>query len=251
MQTNHSLSFRDVSVYLNKNLILDNISFELNEGEILTVVGPSGSGKSTLLNIVGGIISHHTGEIRFRNEPVKHLVRGYIPQNLGLLPWKKVKENIFLADKINKQIEISSDEAFEIITELGINEFLERYPSELSGGQQQRVALARLFVSRPEILLMDEPFSALDTFTAEISRSLFLELWKKRRTTTIFTTHNLLEAVKLGKHILVLSKLPGRVLRIIENPLFEKGADRSDESFFSMSQQLQRIMEKEREAGNI
>lgn len=251
MQTNHSLSFRNVSVYLDKNLILHDISFDLNEGEILTVVGPSGSGKSTLLNIIGGIISHHSGEIRFRNEPIEGLVRGYIPQNLGLLPWKKVKENIFLANKVNKQIEISRDEAFEIITELGINELLERYPSELSGGQQQRVALARLFVCRPEILLMDEPFSALDTFTAEISRSLFLELWKKRRTTTIFTTHNLLEAVKIGKNIMVLSKLPGRILRIIENPLFEKGADRSDESFFKMSRQLQNIMEKEREAGNI
>ena len=246
-----SLSLRNVSVQLNKNQVLQDVSFDLHEGEILTVVGPSGSGKSTLLNILAGIIKNYTGEIFFRNEPATNLVRGYIPQNLGLLPWKKVRENIFLASKINKHIEIAEDEAFEIINELGIQDFLHRYPSELSGGQQQRVALARLFVSRPEILLMDEPFSALDTFTAEISRSLFLEIWKKRKITTIFTTHNLLEAVKLGKHILILSKLPGRVLQIIENPLFEKGADRSDESYFRMAQQLQNLMEEEREKGNL
>ena len=246
-----SLSLRNVSVHLNKQLVLQDISFDLHEGEILTVVGPSGSGKSTLLNILAGIIKHTTGEILFKNEPITKLVRGYIPQNLGLLPWKKVKENIFLANKINKHIEIAKDEAFEIINELGIQDFLNRYPSELSGGQQQRVALARLFVSQPEILLMDEPFSALDTFTAEISRSLFLEIWKKRKITTIFTTHNLLEAVKLGKHILILSKLPGRVLHIINNPLFEKGADRSEESYFRMAQQLLNLMEEEREKGNL
>ena len=247
----NTLSLNNVTVYLNKNLILQDISFELHEGEILTVVGPSGSGKSTLLNIIGGINKHYSGEILFRNKPIKNLVRGYIPQNLGLLPWKKVRENIFLANKINRHIEISEKEAFEIINELGIADFLDRFPSELSGGQQQRVALARLFVSRPEILLMDEPFSALDTFTAETSRELFLDLWKKRKITTIFTTHNLLEAVKLGKHILIMSKLPGRVLNIVENPLFKKGADRSDESYYRLAKHIQDLMEREREKGNI
>ncbi|NLO71355.1 MAG: ABC transporter ATP-binding protein [Porphyromonadaceae bacterium] len=246
-----TLSLHNVSVSLSKNLILQEISFELKEGEILTVVGPSGSGKSTLLNVIGGIIKNYTGDVKFRNEPIHDLVRGYIPQNLGLLPWKKVKDNIFLANKINKNVEITDNESFEIINELGISEFMERYPSELSGGQQQRVALARLFVSHPQILLMDEPFSALDTFTGETSRELFLKLWKKRKITTIFTTHNLLEAVKLGKQILIMSKLPGRVLKIIENPLFEKGVERNDESYFRMAQTLQNLMVEERAKGNI
>ena len=246
-----TLSLHNVSVSLSKNLILQEISFELKEGEILTVVGPSGSGKSTLLNVIGGIIKNYTGDVKFRNEPIHDLVRGYIPQNLGLLPWKKVKDNIFLANKINKNVEITDNESFEIINELGISEFMVRYPSELSGGQQQRVALARLFVSHPQILLMDEPFSALDTFTGETSRELFLKLWKKRKKTTIFTTHNLLEAVKLGKQILIMSKLPGRVLKIIENPLFEKGVERNDESYFRMAQTLQNLMVEERAKGNI
>lgn len=245
------LSIKNLRVHLDKNLVLDDISFDLKEGEILTVIGPSGSGKSTLLNVIGGIIKSYEGNVLFKNQPIDKLVKGYIPQNLGLLPWKKVKDNIFLAGKINKHLNITEDETFEIINELGIGDFLERYPAELSGGQQQRVALARLFVSRPDILLMDEPFSALDTFTAEASRNLFLELWKKRKITTIFTTHNLSEAVKLGKQILIMSKLPGKVLHIIDNPLFEKGAERNSESFFKMAQQLENLMEEERKSGNI
>lgn len=245
------LSLQNVSVEIDKQSILQNISFSLNTGEILTVVGPSGSGKSTLLNTIAGIIKQYKGEILFDNKPIDNLIRGYIPQNLGLLPWKKVKDNIFLPGKINKNIEIERGEAFDIIEELGISEFLHRYPSELSGGQQQRVALARLFVSRPDILLMDEPFSALDTFSAEISRDLFLKLWKRHRITSIFTTHNLSEAVKLGKQILIMSKLPGRVLRIVNNPLFEKGAERNDASYYLMSQNLQNLMEEERKSGNI
>ncbi len=246
-----SLSLQHVSVSLGKQLVLKDISLEMPVGEILTVVGPSGSGKSTLLNVIGGIIKDYEGQIRFRNQPINSLVRGYIPQNLGLLPWKKVKDNIFLASKINRNINIADNEAFDIISELGIQSLLDRYPSELSGGQKQRVALARLFVSRPDILLMDEPFTALDTFTAETSRSLFLELWKKRKITTIFTTHNLQEAVKLGKQIVLLSKLPGTILRVIDNPLFEKGADRSEESFYHLARMLEEVMETERGKGNI
>ncbi len=245
------LSLQNISVEIDKQYILQDISFDLNAGEILTVVGPSGSGKSTLLNTIAGIIKQYQGNILFDNKPIDNLIRGYIPQNLGLLPWKKVKDNIFLPGKINKKIEIERGEAFDIIEELGISDLLHRYPSELSGGQQQRVALARLFVSRPDILLMDEPFSALDTFSAEISRDLFLKLWKRHRITSIFTTHNLSEAVKLGKQILIMSKLPGKVLRIVNNPLFEKGAERNDVSYYRMSQNLQNLMEEERKSGNI
>ena len=164
------LSLRGVNAYINKSLIITDISFELQAGEILAVVGPSGSGKSTLLNIIAGINKQYSGELSYGDIPVDKIIRGYMPQNLGLLPWKRVKENIFLANVINKAIEIEEDEAIDIIKELGITELLERFPSELSGGQRQRVALARLLVSHPDILLMDEPFSALDTFTAETSR---------------------------------------------------------------------------------
>ncbi len=248
---NNLLILRNLSTRIGKELILQDINFSLLEGEIMTILGPSGSGKSTLLNLIGGINKQYSGEINFRGKGIEHFVKGYIPQNLGLLPWKTVEENIFLPQKIDRKIEISEHEAFEIIEELGISDFLKRYPSELSGGQRQRVALARLFVSYPDILLMDEPFSALDTFTAETSRELFLKLWKRRKITAICTTHNLLEAVKLGKKILLISKLPGRVLHVFDNPLFETGAVRSEEKYFQFAQEIEAFMKQEKEKGNL
>ncbi|MFA5656481.1 MAG: ATP-binding cassette domain-containing protein, partial [Dysgonamonadaceae bacterium] len=204
------LSLQNVSVNLGKTSVLHNISFSLEKGKTLTVVGPSGCGKSTLLNVLSGIIKNYKGEIRMNSTLLKEagLTYGYVPQNLGLLPWKKVRENILLPEKINKSNKIDTNEVEDVLTKLELSDLLNRYPSQLSGGQRQRVALARVFISQPDILLMDEPFSALDTLTADSSRELFLDLWRKYRPTTIFTTHNLSEAVKLGEHILLLSKQP-------------------------------------------
>ena len=111
-------------------------------------------------------------------------------------------------------------EVSEIINSLEINDIQNRYPSQLSGGQKQRVALARAFISQPDILLMDEPFSSLDTFTSEASQRLFLRLWEKYKVTTLFITHNIHEAVSIGEHIIVMSKSPGRIIHQVENPLF-------------------------------
>ncbi len=239
------LQVKDISISFGKNLILDQISFDLPKGEILAIMGESGSGKSTLLNLISGVIKASSGEILFQNKAVDSYIKAYVPQNLGLLPWKKVRDNIFLVKKINQSLGISENEADEIIRELGIEKLLDRYPAELSGGQRQRVALARLFVSQPDILLMDEPFSALDTFTAEVSRNLFLDLWKKRKTTSIITTHNLEDAIQLGRHILIISSSPGRVSKIIQNPLFEKGASRNERDFFEFRQKIRNEIAKE------
>ena len=168
-----------------------------------------------------------------------------MPQNLGLMGWKKVRDNIFISRDINKVIGVSDSEATDIIGELGIGDLLDRYPSELSGGQRQRVALARLFVSNPDILMMDEPFSALDTITADMSRELFLRLWQKRRTTTIFTTHNLHEAVLLGQHIMIMGKNPGRVLQVVDNRMFGREADYDEEFYTKTVCRLQVIMKNE------
>ena len=226
------LSLKSVSINLGKTPVLKDISFSLEKGNTLTVVGPSGCGKSTLLNILSGIIKNYTGDIYMGSTLLKEvgLTFGYVPQNLGLLPWKRVKENIMLPQKINKTNIIDEKEAKDVLTKLELTSLLDRYPSQLSGGQRQRVALARVFISQPDILLMDEPFSALDTLTADTSRELFLDLWRKYRPTTIFTTHNLSEAVKLGKNILLLDKQPATVLRYVENPLF--GIQNYDEANF-------------------
>ena len=119
---------------------------------------------------------------------------------------------------------------------------MQRYPSQLSGGQKQRVALARAFASHPDLLLMDEPFSALDTLTAETSRNLFIDLWKKHRPTTILTTHNLAEAVTLGKYILLLCKLPATVYHWIENPLFDSNGQHSEEEFYRFVRELSDLL---------
>lgn len=198
------LSLHNVSVNFGTTLVLKDISFSLEKGKTLTIVGPSGCGKSTLLNVLSGIIKDYEGEIMMGSKELRsaEMTYGYVPQSFGLLAWKKVKDNIMLPATINKNIKIDEDEVNDVLTKLELKDLLNRYPSQLSGGQRQRVALARVFISHPDILLLDEPFSALDTLTADISRDLFLDLWRKYRPTTIFTTHNLSEAVKLGEHIL-------------------------------------------------
>lgn len=217
------LSLNKVSVSLGKTSVLKDISFSLEKGKTLTIVGPSGCGKSTLLNVLSGIIKNYEGDIYMGSTLLRdaHLSYGYVPQNLGLLPWKRVMENIMLPEKINKNTKIDEHEVEDVLLKLELTDLLNRFPSQLSGGQRQRVALARVFISQPDILLMDEPFSALDTLTADTSRELFLDLWRKYRPTTIFTTHNLSEAVKLGEHILLLDRQPATVLRFVKNPIFE------------------------------
>ena len=190
--------------------------------------------------MLGGIIKNYEGEIMMGSKELRsaELTYGYVPQSFGLLAWKKVKDNIMLPATINKNIKIDEDEVNDVLTKLELNELLNRYPSQLSGGQRQRVALARVFISHPDILLLDEPFSALDTLTADISRDLFLDLWRKYRPTTIFTTHNLSEAVKLGEHILLLNKQPATVFRFVDNPIFEKQEQQNEAAFAAFRNQL-------------
>lgn len=234
------LSLHNVSVNLGKTKVLQDISFSIEQGRTLTVVGPSGCGKSTLLNVLGGIIKNYQGEILMGQTPLRDagLTYGYVPQNLGLLAWKRVKDNILLPFKINKDLKIDQGEVDDVLTKLELTHLLDRYPSQLSGGQRQRVALARVFISHPDILLMDEPFSALDSLTADTSRELFLDLWRKYQPTTIFTTHNLSEAVKLGENILLLDKQPATVLRFVNNPLFESQDQQSEAAFAEFKKQL-------------
>ena len=234
------LSLHNVSVNFGTTLVLKDISFSLEKGKTLTIVGPSGCGKYTLLNVLSGIIKDYEGEIMMGSKELRsaEMTYGYVPQSFGLLAWKKVKDNIMLPATINKNIKIDEDEVNDVLTKLELKDLLNRYPSQLSGGQRQRVALARVFISHPDILLLDEPFSALDTLTADISRDLFLDLWRKYRPTTIFTTHNLSEAVKLGEHILLLNKQPAKVFRFVDNPIFEKQEQQNEAAFAAFRNQL-------------
>ena len=240
------LSIRNLSVSYKDVAVLRNFNLELEEGSIYSVVGPSGCGKSTLLKTIGGILKPQTGQILLQEsllDPSKHSI-GYIPQNYGLLDWLTVEKNLSIGKKIRKT---ESSHETHILEQLGIKDLLHRYPRRLSGGQQQRVALARAWMLQPQLLLMDEPFSSLDAFTSDKSQQLFLNLWKEQKTTTLFVTHNLNEAARMGKYIILLSKEPANVIDVIENPLFKSGMKRESIDFFHFEQKLHNQILKIRE----
>lgn len=201
---------------------LKDISFALEQGLICALAGPSGGGKSSLLNILGGVIRSYRGAVFLGGEPLdpkRHQV-ALVPQSYGLLPWKTIKENILLPLQLGKRA-LSPNERNEVISSLGLCELLSRYPHELSGGQCQRAALARAFCMKPDLLLLDEAFSALDITTGEKSRRLFLDLWQRYPTTTILVTHNPYEAVSLSERTIVIGGKPGQILSDLQKPTEE------------------------------
>jgi NitT/TauT family transport system ATP-binding protein len=233
-----------LNVSYGETAVLKNFNLDMEAGSIYCLLGASGCGKSTLLKTICGIVQPQNGEILLNNKPVNPVEQsiGYIPQHYGLLDWLTVETNLLLGGKIRK-VPVSK-EAVTIIEQLELKPLLHRYPKELSGGQQQRVALARAWMLRPELMLMDEPFSSLDTFTAERSLDLFLTLWKAYKTTTLFVTHNIREAVRTGKYIVLLPKQPVGTPEIFENPLFQANANRTDRDFYEVEQTVSRHMKK-------
>ena len=206
-----------------RSMALEEMNLHVPKGGTCAIIGPSGCGKSTLLRILAGIAFNYEGEVLVADSPVnpKALSVGFIPQNYGLLPWKTVRDNIRLSWKV-KHPELPVPEGEEsVLARLGIGEeLLDRFPRELSGGQQQRASLARAFLLQPDVLLMDEPFSALDAITREEMQEVFLELWRAQGVTTVLVTHYVEEALYLGQTIVVLSSAPGHICAVMDNPLF-------------------------------
>ena len=181
--------------------------------EIVTITGPSGSGKSTLLHCLSGIVTPTSGHLFLDDLPISprtHQI-ALVPQQYGLFPWKRVASNIFLPSALGKR-SVSPELQQEILETLGLLDLLDRYPHQLSGGQRQRVALARAFIMQPDLLLLDEAFSALDVATAERSRQLFLELWARYPVPTLCVTHSPEEATTLAQRTLLLGGTPGTLL---------------------------------------
>ncbi|MBC8062903.1 MAG: ABC transporter ATP-binding protein [Clostridiaceae bacterium] len=224
------------------------ININIAAGEIYALIGPSGCGKSSLLHVLSGVIKDYQGQILMKGEklnPKLHNI-GFIPQNFGLLPWKNVKKNCILALKIKgKTIDNSVQERIDYIMEkLDIQLLSDRYPSELSGGQKQRVSIARAFIMNPDLLLMDEPFSALDALTREEAQDLFINIWNQYKTTTVFVTHSIEEAIYMGKKIVIMSQGPGSIVQIIDNSLFNTENLRENEEFFKLSSYIRSIIKK-------
>ncbi len=199
-------------------LVLDDVNLTINQREIVSLLGRSGSGKSTLLRIICGLIRPSGGEVRFRGEVVRGPLQGIamVFQNFALFPWLTVMENVELGlEALRLPEKLIRRRALEAIDLIGLDGFESAYPRELSGGMRQRVGFARALVVNPDILLMDEPFSALDVLTAETLRSDFFDLWSERKLAlqgVLLVTHNIEEAVLLSDRILVLSSNPGRIV---------------------------------------
>ena len=203
----------------NSALAVEDINLSIPRGEICALAGSSGSGKSSLMRVFAGLMPPTQGVVQIFGEapnPKRHRL-AFVPQNYGLLAWKRVRENILLPARLGHDI-VDTDFFEEIVQVLGLADLLKRYPQTLSGGERQRVALARAFVMKPDLLLLDEPFSALDMATAERSYALFRSLLAEFPTTCLFVTHNPREAALLAGHVLLIGGKPGKIIADLHDP---------------------------------
>lgn len=215
---NYSIDARKITYSYSSFRVLNSIDFEVKEGEFVSIIGPSGCGKTTLLKILGGLIPIHSNILIKGNSIDVATQRrdfGFVFQNSVLFPWRNVLENIELPLEIIGD-QTPSPESKKLLQQVGLEEFASYFPLTLSGGMKQRVALARTLVYNPDILLMDEPFGALDEFTREQLNLLLLQIWEGTRKTIVFVTHSISEAVFLSHRVFVFSARPARVTAIRE-----------------------------------
>ena len=239
-----------------KVVALDNIDLDVRENEFVTLVGASGCGKSTLLRIIGGLEYHTAGSVVAGGRTVSGAGadRAMVFQHYSLYPWLDVMDNIRFSRRlrVNREnltsadVERASGRAEALLNLMGLSSMAHAFPSQLSGGMQQRVAIARALMPRPEILLMDEPFGALDAQTREVMHDLILHVFKLERATIVFVTHDVEEAIYLGQRVVLLAPRPGRIDTIYEPPL--KGPRHQDmkhsREFLDMKKEiLERIRE--------
>lgn len=216
------IKLEDISMSYGNNLILNKFNLNINKGEFLTIIGSSGSGKTTVLKLINGLLKPKEGQVKVKGNDISKVDQvnlrrsiGYVIQGVGLFPHMNVKKNIsyvlnLLKNHNKKEIE---EKAKGLIKVVGLNEeMLERYPSELSGGEKQRVGIARALASSPDILLMDEPFGAVDEITRRLLQEELLRIYKELNVTIVFITHDIKEALKLGSKVLVMDK--GKVIQI-------------------------------------
>jgi len=201
---------------------VDNLSFEIREGEFVCLLGASGCGKSTILNMFAGFTQPTAGEVLLRGRPIVAIEPrcGMIFQSYALFPWKTVRGNVEFGLRMKGLSRTERHErAAAFIEMVNLRGFEDHYPAELSGGMQQRVTIARLLAADPEVLLMDEPFAALDAMTRQVMQEELLKIHERSRKTIVFITHSIDEALILSSRLLVMSARPGRIKAVIENDL--------------------------------
>ncbi len=222
--------------------VLQDVSFTIRKQSSCAIIGPSGCGKTSLLFLLAGLRKPNSGTIEITGKPRC----GTILQNYGLLPWKTVRANIGLGLLLQKQKkDVITAKTDQLLTEMDLADCGDHFPGQLSGGMQQRVALARALAVDPEILFMDEPLSSLDALTRERLQNLILDIWQKKRITPVLVTHSIEEAVFLGQKIIVLSKGPGKIIQIVDNPEAGSANYRLHEDFFHRCVELRQILRGE------
>jgi NitT/TauT family transport system ATP-binding protein len=200
---------------------LDDITLDVKSGEFLALVGPSGCGKSTLLDLLGGLEAPTSGRILLDERPIEGPARdrGIVFQQYALFPWRTAVQNVeFGLDIAGLKSKARREKALHYLDLVGLSAFANRYPHELSGGMKQRVAIARSLAYDPEVLMMDEPFAALDAQTRETLQGELLRIWRRTGKTIVFITHGIDEAVVLGQRVAIMTSRPGRIKQIIEVP---------------------------------
>lgn len=217
---------RDLRMVYNQGtnpvLALDNVNLDVNEHEFVSLVGPSGCGKTTLLKLVSGLASPSAGHLNVDGKRVSGPQKkiGFVFQVPALMKWRTIQQNVLLpAEILGMRKAEALERAQELIELVGLNGFEKRYPHELSGGMQQRVGIARALIHDPSILLLDEPFSALDIMTRGQLNLELLRIWSERRKTSLLITHSISEAVFLSDRVVVFSARPAKVLEVVQIPL--------------------------------
>jgi NitT/TauT family transport system ATP-binding protein len=198
---------------------LTNVNLDIRDGEFISVVGPSGCGKTTLLRILAGLESMTSGVVQCDGEQITSPRSdvGVVFQQATLLPWNTVLANVLLPVHLkNDSSESATKRAKALLAFMGLQDFAQKYPFELSGGMQQRVSICRALMRQPRILLMDEPFGALDAMTRESMNMELMRVWSEERKTVVFITHSIPEAVLLGDRVVVMSPRPGRISEVID-----------------------------------
>ena len=226
-----------------KTIALNGVSLDIKENEFICVVGPSGCGKSTLLNIIAGLLEPTSGTVSLDGKVIEGtgVERGVVFQQYALCPWRTVLKNVMFPLEMKKVPKAEAEAiARKYIKSVGLEGFEKSFPKELSGGMKQRVAIARAYAANPEVLLLDEPFGALDAQTRVQLQTELLETWEKEKKTCFFITHDVDEAVILAQRVIIMSARPGRIKKIvdIDIPYPRTQATKTDPRFLELKSEI-------------
>jgi NitT/TauT family transport system ATP-binding protein len=243
------VNLRDVSLTFDSGTrALESVSLTLKHGEFVSVVGPSGCGKSSLLRLVAGLSSATSGELRSR--PAQLQDCGFVFQDPTLMPWASVFDNVWLPLRLRGIArEIAQQKILPLLESVGLAEFAAALPAELSGGMRMRASIARALSAEPQLLLMDEPFAALDEYTRQRLNVELLQWWRARQLGVLFVTHSVSEAVFLSQRVVLMSSRPGRVLEVMEVPFaYPRSRELRDSAeFIALCRQINAALQADRD----